>query len=279
LAYGEDKWLEFQAAKVSHNLLHSLSTEKLHSLLMRYAHGNHQLSYECSWREVLPGSAASPRIFQEAGHSLKSAFRYSLIHDTRDDPIMPSKGHAFQSTTEVAGLGGDVKFVKQELAAQFNFSLGRGCSVNTLAKAGFLHPLGDRSRLVDRFFLGGPVSLRGFQYCGVGPREKDCALGGDLFGLIAIHLTFPFPLRDVPDFVQGHIFANAGNLTTYDQNASIATNFKTLTSRDSMRTAIGAGLLFKTVFGRIELNLCHPIHKQPGDIAQTWQIGLSLSFL
>jgi len=48
--------------------------------------------------------------------SIESSFffklKYTNIIDERDHPILPRSGAYLKSTLELAGLGGDVKFVK-----------------------------------------------------------------------------------------------------------------------------------------------------------------------
>jgi outer membrane protein insertion porin family len=63
-----------------------------------------QLSYEASARHVIPESSAPLALRSHAGHSLKSALKYMYSHDTRDDPLTPTTGHAFTSSTVSGGL-------------------------------------------------------------------------------------------------------------------------------------------------------------------------------
>lgn len=60
---------------------------------------------------------------EQTGLSLKSALRHILTVDLRDEPIFPSYGSLFQLTSEYAGAGGDVGFVKNEAFVQSNYSL------------------------------------------------------------------------------------------------------------------------------------------------------------
>lgn len=57
-------------------------------------------------------------IREQCGHSLKSALTHTLIHDMRDESLMPSTGHFVRVFHEYAGLGGDVSHVRQEIEAQ-----------------------------------------------------------------------------------------------------------------------------------------------------------------
>lgn len=58
-----------------------------------------------------------------AGVHLKSALRHILSIDLRDDVIFPSCGSLLQITSEFAGVGGNVGFVKNDAFIQSNFSL------------------------------------------------------------------------------------------------------------------------------------------------------------
>ena len=56
---------------------------------------------------------------------MKSALQHTLSIDLRDDHIFPSCGSLTHLITEIAGLGGDVGFIKNELYLQGNYPLTR----------------------------------------------------------------------------------------------------------------------------------------------------------
>jgi len=62
----------------------------------------------------------------EAGNSFKSSLYYRYIKDTRNDQMLPSRGALFKFYQELAGLGGDVQFLKHEAETQWNIPLGKG---------------------------------------------------------------------------------------------------------------------------------------------------------
>ena len=69
---------------------------------------------------------ATGRIRNAAGLSVKSALSHTLLHDTRDDPVLSTRGSYFRAMQEYAGLGGDANFVKSENEAHIARSLGNG---------------------------------------------------------------------------------------------------------------------------------------------------------
>ncbi|RQM26610.1 hypothetical protein B5M09_002373 [Aphanomyces astaci] len=115
-------------------------------------------------------------------------------------------------SAEVAGLWGDVQFVKGEAEVQHNIPIGPVAfhhpifNIMLSSRVGAVHSYGtDKlrpARISDRFFLGGPLSLRGFNHKGVGPRanpddggvKTGDALGGEVFYSVGASLGFPFPL-------------------------------------------------------------------------------------
>jgi len=83
----------------------------------------HNIQYEAAFRNVTCSKQASFRVREQSGPNLKSALRYIWTKDKRDSPIFPVTGSLMRLTTELAGLGGDVGFLKNELTLQSNWSL------------------------------------------------------------------------------------------------------------------------------------------------------------
>ena len=57
-------------------------------------------------------------IRDKAGSTLKSSMRHIWNIDTRNSNIFPTCGDLLQMTTEFAGLGGNVNFLKNEVHLQ-----------------------------------------------------------------------------------------------------------------------------------------------------------------
>lgn len=53
-------------------------------------------------------------IRQAAGTSIKSSIFHNWTRDTRDDPIMATKGEYLKLSHEFAGIGGDASFYKAQ---------------------------------------------------------------------------------------------------------------------------------------------------------------------
>lgn len=82
----------------------------------------HNFQYEAAIRNVTAGKQASFHVREQSGPTLKSAVRHICTMDRRDDIFFPTRGTLMQFTSEVAGLGGNVGFIKNELQMQGNWT-------------------------------------------------------------------------------------------------------------------------------------------------------------
>lgn len=111
------------------------------------------------------------------GQRLSSIVGLSLNYNSLNSRIRPSRGRTVSLSSEFAGLGGDVRYVRFRGRAQQFWNVGNsGFIFSVLAEGGTIIPLQNRPGegvddifLNDRFFLGEP-QFRGFAIRGVGPR-------------------------------------------------------------------------------------------------------------
>lgn len=82
----------------------------------------HNLQYEAAVRDLIAVKNASFKVREQSGPTLKSAIRHIITVDRRDGTIFPTNGTLVQCTTEIAGLGGNVGFIKNELLLQSNWT-------------------------------------------------------------------------------------------------------------------------------------------------------------
>lgn len=114
----------------------------------------------------------SPSLCESERSDLTSLLGYSFNWDRRNDPISPTGGFDLSFNQDIAGLGGDVKFVRTEATAATYRGIFKGVRASARLSAGYIAPFGgeDSLRINNRFFRGGS-SFRGFDVAGLGPRE------------------------------------------------------------------------------------------------------------
>ena len=109
------------------------------------------------------------------GNRLSSTIGFSLVYDTLNNRIRPSRGARFGLSMDFAGLGGDVRYLRTRLQAAKYWTVLGNFVFSLTGEAGYIRsfenggPGIDPVRLTDRFFLGSP-QIRGFDIRGVGPR-------------------------------------------------------------------------------------------------------------
>ncbi|WP_374412488.1 outer membrane protein assembly factor BamA [Novosphingobium colocasiae] len=167
------------------------------------------------------------------GKRLSSIAGLSLIYDTLDNRVRPTRGITASVNVDVAGLGGDVHYIRGRLNASKFFPLYKGFIFSLSGEGGAIKGWGgDDIRLTDRFYLGEP-QLRGFGIRGVGPRvirqyysktttgtppvttveettDTDDALGGRFYYQARAELEIPLGSGAKELGLRPSIFADAG---------------------------------------------------------------------
>lgn len=249
--------------------------------------GLQTFSWEGIWREVdcLTRTASFP-VREQCGHSLKSSVKHIFARDTRDEGVYPSRGYLFKLVQEFAGYtGGDVKFVKGEAEIQLNQRLFSDIVFSCHLQGGLMKSMsGDSVRINDRFFLGGPTDVRGFNFRGIGPQSSGDFLGAESYWAAGVHLYSPLPFNPGKgrwgDIIRMHGFANAGNLCNVNlNNPDWPHQLKQL--GENFRWSYGAGILLRIGrVARFELNYCVPKSAQATDsIVSGVQFGVGVNFL
>ncbi len=115
-------------------------------------------------------------ICEAIGQRTSSILGLTLNYNTLDSRLRPTRGETFSWTTDVAGLGGDVKYGRMRLRAGKYWPVGAGFIFSVTGEGGWIRALEDNNtpgvddiRLTDRFFIG-EGQIRGFDIRGIGPR-------------------------------------------------------------------------------------------------------------
>ena len=110
------------------------------------------------------------------GKRTSSILGLTLAFDNLDSRFRPTRGRSMSISTEFAGVGGSVKYLRVRGKAAQYLRLPAGFIFSLTGEGGAIRGLGsdrgdglDKVRLTDRFFLGEP-QFRGFDIRGVGPR-------------------------------------------------------------------------------------------------------------
>ncbi len=211
-------------------------------------------------------------ICSAAGETLVSSVFYTLIYDTLDSFRDPRDGIYAKFTQEVAGLGGDVAFLRTTGSASYYRELVADRDIIGLVnvKGGHIVGLGQSVRLLDAFLKGGET-VRGFEASGFGPRDPGTgdALGGNIFAAGTAEVQFPLPVFPSEIGLKGAVFADAGTL--FDTDAAVAAG--TPLDSSSIRSSVGGSILWASPLGPLRADFAHVLTSQPEDREQVFRFG------
>ncbi|MDY7034491.1 MAG: outer membrane protein assembly factor BamA [Thermodesulfobacteriota bacterium] len=214
--------------------------------------------------------SASEVIRDEEGTSVTSSITTTLLRDSRDSTIFPSKGSKNSISIEYAGgvLGGTNYFTKYIGSTTWYFPLFWDTVFMTRSVIGYVH--GNEGRdvpLFERFFLGGIYTIRGFETYSIGPTDPETGdvIGGDKELIFNVEYIFPL-VKDAG--INGVIFFDAGNAFDDDEDFDL---------RD-LRRSVGAGIRWYSPMGPLRLEWGYNLKPKPDEKQSNWDFSIGLMF-
>lgn len=211
---------------------------------------------------------ASIYIKEEEGRYSNSSIGQTMVYDKRDSAINPKEGYYLSFGNDVAGLGGDEKYLKFDGKAYKYFTLADYYTFKLFINGGYITGYGDENvRLSNRYYLGGST-LRGFEFAGIGARDKFTkdALGGNWMIYSGAEMSFPIGLDEVG--VRGRTFVDMGILGKPDD-----INEDYVEYSDTPRVAAGFGFQWQSPMGQIDVDLVFPIVKEDYDETEVFRLN------
>jgi outer membrane translocation and assembly module TamA len=193
---------------------------------------------------------------------------YSLIRDSRPDPINPSSGTYGTAEVELASeaLGSQSDFLRLFGRFYWYRDMGHGIVFAAAVRAGWAIPFaGDTTLpLAERFYTGGQSTLRAFKFNEAGPtNENGNPIGGNV--LLVGNLELRFPVR-----------GNLGAVVFFDVG-NVFTDFGTVSSYE-IREIAGIGIRYNTPVGPIRLDWGHFLDRRDGEDGSRFYISVGQTF-
>jgi outer membrane protein insertion porin family len=189
--------------------------------------------------DVLP--TAPYQIILQEGQTITSAVTLSLIRDTTNDYIFPSKGTKTSvSVTQAGGiLQGDTSYTQYGASEFMYFPFPLDIVLGLKGRIGYIQGHeGKEIPIFDRYVLGGINSLRGFRYIGPTYAGTSDVIGGNTMLVFNAEIVFPF-IKDAG--MKGVIFYDAGN--SWNDEYDIG----------DLRQSVGLGLRWYSPIGPLRL--------------------------
>jgi len=190
--------------------------------------------------------AALPEVLKEyVGENPTGRFVVSLNLDTRDQSYFPTKGLWGSLSLDQANNQNDtLDYYKKVI---FDLRAYQELAFNwTLALRGKAAWIDDSAPFYDKFYLGGPNSLRGYQDRGLNPLGYASRLVQG-----SAELRFPLTRANFPrQFLSGVVFYDVGQAWSEPDKLY----------RDKWNSSVGYGLRFNIPFiGLVRLDFAYPI--------------------
>ena len=221
----------------------------------------------------------SSALCDQVGSYINSAVGYTLQMNYTNDPVRPTRGWAGSLRQDLAGLGGDVNYVKTEADASWYYGFTPNWVVSLQGSTGYISGWnGDPIRINDRFFKGGN-SFRGFETAGMGPRDLNTtdALGGNFYAIGTVELTLPNYLPEQYG-IKTSLFADVGTLGVLDDRYKLTTTGTTnanIADELSLRASAGVSIHWKSPMGPIRFDISKVLSKEDYDKTESFRFSTS----
>jgi outer membrane protein insertion porin family len=256
------------------------------------------------------GVVLSASLCEQVGKRITSLVGYGGRLDRRNDYLNPTRGYYVDINQDLAGLGGDVSFLRTDLEAGWFYGITKDFIFSAVGSAGYVVGWGgDNVRINDRYYKGG-LNFRGFETAGIGPRDLSLqradALGGKAFAIGTVELTVPTFLPEQYG-IKAAVFSDFGTLGLLDKadrnyragdldcvspqiidpsdptrtiNNPAIPGTRNTCIRDnlSLRASAGVSIFWKSPMGPIRFDFSRVLAKEIYDRKETFRFSTSTRF-
>ncbi len=188
----------------------------------------------------------------EEGVRVTSLVAGAVTRDSRDSIIAPRRGGYTSLNVDLAGLGGDSQYVKVTGTTSYFKPIWLGHILSGRLEGGYGFGWGDDPLpLFERFYLGGPNSIRGVKFRRISPvDESGTRVGGTSMLLGNLEYIVPLPLN-----FRVAAFFDIGNVYGF------GTDFDPTDTRE----AAGLGIRWLSPFGPIRVDYGFNLDRRRGE--------------
>jgi outer membrane protein insertion porin family len=210
-------------------------------------------------------AALSPVLQAEVGKHVTSMVSSGVGRDSRDNVTTPTTGGQANASVDFAGLGGDQRYMKTTLFVTKFQSIWLDHILAGRAEAAYGFGWSDKPLPVfERFYLGGPNSVRSFKFRELSPKDENgIQIGGNSEVLGNLEYLVPLPLGFR---IAG--FFDIGQVYGFGSNFDLA----------ELRKAAGPGLRWQSPFGPIRVDYGVNLDRRQGEHFGAFQFSVGAPF-
>ncbi len=214
---------------------------------------------------IQQAAAAGPAWVSQAG----AATTFSTL----DNNKTPTSGIRSQLSQDIAGLGGDVRFLRTTQDVRYYHQINSDVTAMVRGQGGYITGWGGQQAPLMNSFFGGPTMVRGFAPYGFGPRDLTPGstqdnLGGSMYFATTAELQSGIP--GVPDEygLRASAFVDAGSVFGYRGPTSFSGQSIQVADKNILRSSVGVGLTWASPFGALTVDYAVPLSKAAYDVVQ-----------
>jgi outer membrane protein insertion porin family len=256
----------------------------------RYAIYNQSLSLnpalmDCSRQNAPPlcyanGEASLPvKQAVRDGPVWVSAVGTTLEYNTLENRNNPSNGVYADLKQDLAGLGGNVNFLRTTSEIRYFHEISSEIVGLTRLQAGYITPWGGKPLPLLNSFFGGPQLVRGFAPAGFGPRDLTAGttmdnVGASRYWAGTAELQSRMPGLSADFGLKLAIFADVGSVWGYPGRTMFAGQSLQVADSNLIRSSVGAGLIWDSPMGPLRADYGVATSKTHYDILQPFRFGV-----
>jgi outer membrane protein insertion porin family len=210
-----------------------------------------------------------------AGPAWVSSVGSTVTYNTLDNTKSPTSGINSQLRQDLAGLGGDVNFLRTSQDMRYYHALNSDVVGLVRAQGGYITGWGGQQVPLINSFFGGPTMVRGFAPNGFGPRDLTPGttmdnVGGSMYWATTAELQSAIPGVPQEYGLKATAFVDAGSVFHYGGPTTFPGSAQSLqlANANIVRSSAGAGLTWASPFGALTVDYAVPLSKAAYDVVQ-----------
>jgi outer membrane protein insertion porin family len=215
-----------------------------------------------------------------AGSQWVSSVGDTVTYSTLDNNKEPTSGIKSQLTQDLAGIGGDVKFLRTTEDLRSYHPINDDVVSLVRAQGGYVTGWGGQQVPLLNSFFGGPTMVRGFAPNGFGPRDLTPGttmdnVGGSMYWATTAELQSNIPGVPQEYGLKASAFVDAGSVFRYSGPTAFPGSAQSLqvANNNIVRSSVGVGLTWASPFGALTVNYAVPLTKAAYDVVQPLSFG------
>jgi len=205
---------------------------------------------------------------EDVGTLVISSIKSSVTYDTRDNPFNPSRGLLAGLSVKAASplLFSETYFNKFEAHGSFFHKLHKSVVLAVSLRGGLAFGYGDTDELpiVERFFLGGGTTVRGYEQDTLGPKGDDNnPIGGNSYleGNIELRTEIGRGFSLVPFLDMGNVWIKASDMSVTD-----------------LKYTAGMGLRYDTPVGPLRVDYGFKLNRESDESRGAFHFSIGHAF-